>query len=180
MVSVLWLYLKGLQTTLPPQEGWDCKRLGAFKPRRSSSDKRMEPEVMALELIARIMGDKHNAGNSVRRDCRGDSCRPSEAHEAFACVGTVATGLTSTLAGVKELDRETTFPHISVILSRLHCPPPSFSHSYLSPLTFPLLLPNFLFSQVSCCLAAHSPTPVRDDKSPLQMSIINIPDSSFF
>lgn len=49
MVSVLWLCLKSLQTTLPPQEGWDCKRLGAFKPTQSSSDKRMELEVMSQE-----------------------------------------------------------------------------------------------------------------------------------
>lgn len=154
MVSVLWLYLKSLQTTLPPQEGWDCKRLGAFKPRQSSSDKRMELEVMALEGIVQIMGDKHNTGNSVRRDCGGDSSRPSEAHEAFACVGTVATGLTSTLAGVKELDRETTFPHIWVILSS------SIFHSFIS-LAFDLspppaklsLFPSFLLFG---CSFSHS------------------------
>lgn len=93
-------------------------------------------------------------------------------------VGTEAAGLTSMSAEVKELDRETTFPSLWVILSHSHHPPPSFPHSSPSPLTSPLLPPNFLFSQVSCCLAARSPTPVRGDKSPPQMSVINIPDSS--
>lgn len=65
MVSVLWLSLKTLQIILLPQEGWDCKRLGAFKSRQSSSDKRMELDVMAQEGIVRIMGDKHSACNSV-------------------------------------------------------------------------------------------------------------------
>lgn len=46
----MWLYLKSLHTTLPPQQQvWDCRRLGAFKPRQSSPDKRMEVEVMAQE-----------------------------------------------------------------------------------------------------------------------------------
>lgn len=65
IVSVPWLSSKSLQITLLLQEGWDCKRLGAFKPRQSSSDKRMELEVMAQEGKVWIMGDKHSASNSV-------------------------------------------------------------------------------------------------------------------
>lgn len=182
MVSVLWLYLKNLQTTLPPQqEGWNCKRLGAFKPRQSSSDKRMELEVMAQEGIVWIISTALAIlSEEIAEVAALGHQRPVKPFPVWHTVGTEDTGLTSTLAGVKELDRETTFPYIWVILSHSHHPPPSFSHSSLSPLTSPFRPPNFLFSQVSCCLAAHSPTPVRDDKSPLQMSVINIPDSSSF
>lgn len=144
----------------------------------------MELEVVAQEGTVWIMGGKHSTSNSLPEETAEMAAlghqRSMKPLHVWHTVGTEAMGLTSTLAGVKELDRETTFPYIWVFLSRSHRPPPSFSHSPLSPLTSPLLLPNFLFSQVSCCLAAHSPTPVRDDKSPLQMSVINIPDSSFF
>lgn len=86
MVSLPWLYLKSLQTTLPPQEGWDCQRLGAFKPRQSSSDQRMELEVMARGGTVWMKGHEHSTSNSLAEDCRGDSSRLSEVPEGPACV----------------------------------------------------------------------------------------------
>lgn len=148
MVSVPWLYLKSLQTTLLPQEGWDCQRLGAFKSRQSSSEKRMELEVMAQEGVVWIMGDKHSLAilsEEIAEVATLGHQRPMKPLPVWHTVGTDATGLTSTLARVKELDQEITFTYIWVILPYSYCPPPSFSHSSLSLLTSPLLPPNFLF-----------------------------------